>query len=287
MKDTKIAAASELALSWESAHSDLAEKIALKWSVEEMSQWGSTENPYPPSIIKLAYTMMLNGAKCQNISGYMQVLLAAFCGPDSSKICVPSATTLKKWRPGLLALSDVVAGLKLHHSKHVTLHQDATSDNQRKFACLVLDTDQGLVLANGVFTQANGSAKEGANMMWASLSAVQATMESFAQLLLDKGCTHTDSSLLPEKFNLLRMLVDGSKTMANMQDHATVQTAANVEFDKIRAEYAAAQYLPAPEKILTAGCGDHKRDNFVKAIRKAINDWLEQKLGGQEHNEFG
>ena len=168
---------------WETEHQS-AETFELAWSLEEMNSWGpydnrnKGENPYPPEVVMLGMELCSLEAMASQVPSYIKMIMATYV-PALENMPVPTSDTIRTWRLGLLPLSDLITGVKIANTKNLTLHQDGTSKWQRKLACAVLDTDDGLAMANGVYTQKGGTAKETAKLIFkAAFETPQATMES-------------------------------------------------------------------------------------------------------------
>jgi hypothetical protein len=85
--------------------------LQCRWDLEEINTWGVGNKPYPSRVVRLAMMMCLNDAPCSQLPKYIQETLGTFF-PSLKDLPVPSAETCRRWRLGLLVLSDLVAALK-------------------------------------------------------------------------------------------------------------------------------------------------------------------------------
>ena len=175
---------------WAEAFADLEERcFELKWPVEEMKQWGTTPEgkmrvPYPPEVVMLEMEMCAHEAMASQTPFYIKQVMATFV-PQLLDMPVPSPQTVRTRRLGLLPLCDLVAAIKIAKSLRLVIHQDGTSKWQRKLGCAVVMTDEGTVMAGGVYTQKGGTAKETAKPIFsAALQTPQATLESARAYLI-------------------------------------------------------------------------------------------------------
>jgi hypothetical protein len=250
-----------------------------------MSKWGQISTPYPAEMVRLVYAMCEHDAFASNVGNYIHDVLHTFF-PEMPDVSIPSPSTVKKWLPGLLTLCDVVAALKLLKTKTLTLHVDGTTKRQQKYGINVLHTDDGPVLANGVFTQAGGTGKESAEKVFYCFTNLQDTLTKLVKFFSQQGSARP--SFLPSGFDVTKMLVDNKVRIVTQQDHASAQTKQAEEFNTVRDEYASQLGLPPPLPTIDIHCGDHARANVGEAATKAAHKWLESKIGDQkEPNEYG
>lgn len=150
----------------------------------------------------------------------------------------------------------------------------------------MLHTDDGPVLANGVFTQAGGTGKESAEKVFYCFTNLQDTLTKLVKFFSQQGSARP--SFLPSGFDVTKMLVDNKVRIVTQQDHASAQTKQAEEFNTVRDEYASQLGLPPPLPTIDIHCGDHARANVGEAATKAAHKWLESKIGDQkEPNEYG
>jgi hypothetical protein len=159
------------------------------WTRKQMDSWGNVVSkgkermeddcvPYPPEIVRLGMVLCSGEAACSTIPLFVRNSLATFF-PELRDMSLPTAETCRTWRLGLMALSNLVAGLKMSKSKTLTLHHDGTSKMRRHYGVAVVKTEFGPVMCGGVFIQSDESAKAGAKLVFrAAFEDSQAALDS-------------------------------------------------------------------------------------------------------------
>jgi hypothetical protein len=127
-------------------------KAELPWMLSEMRSWGQNNVPYPPQIVQMGMTLSMEETQSSRVKNAITAVLKAFL-PDLEvdTIKLPSSSTINRWRCGLLVLSDLVAAIKIANTNTLTIHADGTTKSQRKYGVGILNTDEGPVMAGGIY----------------------------------------------------------------------------------------------------------------------------------------
>jgi hypothetical protein len=278
-----------------------------------MKQWGKGNIKYPTPILKLVMLLCMHEAPRSQIPEYLTHVITTFY-PGLVGMPVPTAECCRIWRLALLPMTDLVAALKLSRTKRLSIHHDGSSKNTDKIAVAVLDTDDGLAMPNGVFTQRDGTAKHTAELVFRSafempqvtLEKARAHFERCDEMRREEAPTRFSERLaaqgdasIKEEFvplagyipvykDFAKMVWDNTIPLALVSDHANAALATSNIITDMLTKMAEEEGVVF-EGTYDVGDGDHKRLNTFLAFHKGGQEFLANVLKGKEldQDEYG
>jgi hypothetical protein len=219
--------------------------------------------------------MLSCGVSTTQAPSVFQAVLRFASNGQGAERKTPSQQTLSSWRQGLGTLALLQGAVTLALCVSYTLHDDLTTKNKLKLGCAVLrcempDGSFELVALGGVFTHANGTAKECVAQIIAAFDQAEVLL-STARAYLAKD--EVDYQWIPE---VEKGTLGRTQPMCSQSDHANAAKATNhllhaTSFSNL---------------VYMVGCQDHVRTNIADAATKRSDILVKELLGEKEPQEF-